>query len=142
MKRITRDDVATPYAKCIVCRIGTRSHILEKARYSEFTSEEIMDESDTYSTKQWEEIEEITKFQLDEDAIVMCHKCWVKKETQFINFIDNRFNEWKGDPIENAQNIAALVKSMNYYKFIAEVPHKKTREQIFDLVKTLKEEIK
>jgi len=142
MKRVIRDDVATPYAKCIICKTGTRSHILEKAKYSEFTSEEIINESDVYSSKQWEEIEEIIKFQLDEDAIVMCHKCWVKKEIEFVNFTNNKFEEWKENPIENAQNIAALVKSMNYYKFVKEETHQKTRNQILNLVKTLKEEIK
>ena len=142
MKRIARDDVATPYAKCIICRTDTRSHVLEKAKYSEFTSEEIIDESDAYSSKQWEEIEEIVKFQLEEDAIVMCHKCWVKKEIEFVRFTNNRFEEWKKSPIENAQNIAALVKSMNYYKFTKGKAHEATRAQILELVKILKEEIK
>jgi hypothetical protein len=138
MGTFTRNDVATPYGKCVSCTVPTRSHVLRRAGYSEYAAEQVIEESDVYAVKQWEEVEEITKVALTEAAIVMCHRCWIEREEKFSKFIEKNFAGWRDDPINNGANIKASVQSMNYYKF----KDRLTQEAIEILIKSLKVAIK
>ena len=139
MSLITRDDVATPYAKCIVCSKGTRSHVLERAKYAEYVGERVVDQSDEFSGGQdWEEVEEVVKFALAEDAVVMCHGCWVEHQKTFCDLVESNFSKWREAPLEHAHAIRKCVATMDYYQF----DDKATIEALSILTKKMKEAIK
>ena len=53
---------------------GTRSHGLEAAEWEEYEEEVVVARSDDLASKQWEEVDTITKFGLVKENTVMCHK--------------------------------------------------------------------
>ncbi len=138
MRRVTRVDVATPYAKCIVCTVGTRSHILEPAEYDEYEQEIIVGESDEFASEQWEDIDTITKYSLAKEARVMCHKCWVKECDAFRIKIDNCFEDWVASPLMNIRKIVSAIKEYQYCKF-AEAADSDLKHNMMDLSKLSKE---
>jgi hypothetical protein len=103
MPRVIREDVATPYGECNICKRATpygecnickrptRSHVLEPAIYDEFTTEEVIGRADDYASKQWEEVEEVVKYRLAKKAIVLCHGCFVEQERKLTAMVDKNY---------------------------------------------------
>ena len=113
----TRDNVATPWSECKSCGVGTRSHLLEPALYEEYVTQQIIDQSDEYASKQWEDVEDIVKVALAEKPIVLCHKCWVKKQNAFDQLISQKYEAWLADPLMHVITIQRILKTYQYYKF-------------------------
>ena len=65
---IVRDDVSTPWESAKKCGVGTRSHELEPAEYEIYIEEVIVGNADAYSAKQWEDVEEVEKYELAVDT--------------------------------------------------------------------------
>lgn len=139
MGLVIRDDVSTPEAKCIVCTVRTRSHVLEQAKYSEYLEEQIVARSDDYASKEWEEVgDEILKYRQSETAVVMCHKCWIKKQDEFCVLVEKNFTQWRGAPLTYAHAIEKCAATMHYYQF----EDAKTKEALGILVMKIKETMK
>ena len=88
MRRIVRPHIATKYGPCIDCGIGTRSHVLSPAEYEPYEEEVVIARSDDFASKEWEEVDTITKYALSQAAVVMCHKCWLSKKDSFETVIN------------------------------------------------------
>ena len=114
---IVRDDISTPWGKCIDCGCGTRSHELEPAEYEIFTTEAIVAGSDVYASKEWEDVEDVEKFERVLDAIVMCHKCWSAKQTVFVSFVRKHFENWRDNALDHAADIKHAVNTQVYYDY-------------------------
>jgi hypothetical protein len=114
---VTRDDVAIPWADCNSCGVGTRSHLLEPALYQEYITQQIIDQSDEYASKQWEDVEDVVKVELAEKPIVLCHKCWVKKQNGLDQLISRKYEDWLADPLMHVITIQRILKTYQYYKF-------------------------
>ena len=78
MGTVVRDDVSTPYSRCIDCGVKTRSHVLEPAEYEIYKGEGILGSSDVYASEGWEEVEEVDKYDLWMDKTVL-HAAEIKK---------------------------------------------------------------
>ena len=69
-----------------------------------------MGTADTYSAKQWEDVEEIEKYELAVDALVMCHRCWSDVQSSFVKMVKKNFDKWSEDikshvnPVKKAVN--------------------------------------
>ena len=122
MRRVTRTEVATPYANCVACGIGTRSHILAPAEYESFSEEVAVAHSDDFASKGWEEVESVTKYALAVDAKVMCHKCWVKKQRALISIVDTHFDDWCKSPATSMRHIVKSLKVISYLSLEKEMP--------------------
>ena len=117
MDLTTRTEVATPEAPCKSCTVRTRSHVLERAKYVEFEEEVIVGKSDDFASNSWEEVEEITKFEMAEEAVVMCHKCWLKRQEEFSEFLGKKLLTWGSDPAMYVPAIKKAIQTVNYYEF-------------------------
>lgn len=135
MGTVVRDDVKTKYGKCSSCGVGTRSHVLEPAEYEIIKQEVLVDESDVYSNDQWEEYEEVEKYEMVLEAVVMCHRCWLSKQSVFADFIKDKFESWKETPIANATAIKKAINTQVYYNYSDE----KTIKALKILAKKIKE---
>jgi hypothetical protein len=135
MATVTRDDVRPKYGKCVSCGTGTRSHVLEPAEYEIIKQEVLVDESDVYSNDQWEEYEEVERYEMAIEAVVMCHRCWVSKQEVFASFIKDKFEEWKGDVISHSNSIKKAINTQVYYDYEDE----KTIKALKILAKKIKE---
>mgnify|MGYP004031516287 FL=1 len=137
MALFERDDVATPYSTCKYCKRPTRSHVLEPAKYEEFTTEVVINASDEFANSHWEEVEEVVKARKAKDPIVLCHKCWLEKKSECESIIDKEFDSWMESPMENISRIHSIAHTCQYYKFGGDI-EVKTKE----MVKKVKELIK
>ncbi len=133
MIRVIREDIATPYDECNICGRPTRSHVLEPAIYDEFKAEEVVDKSDDYANNQWEEVEEVTKYRLAKNPVVLCHRCYVIQEEKLTKMIDNNYDRWMGDPVKYIARIHTIAETHKYYKFTGDLESR---------VKTLVEAVK
>ena len=122
--RFTRTDVATPYSTCKICSRPTRSHVLEPAQYEEFTAEVVVNQSDEFATKRWEEVEEVVKARKAADPIVLCHRCWLEKKDELSNIIDSEYDEWMDDTMGSISRIHSIAHSCKYYQFGGEMDDK------------------
>jgi len=132
---IVRDDVATPWGLCIDCGCGTRSHELEAAEYEVYTAEAVRHASDIYASVEYEEVEEIDRYEMITEAVVMCHKCWVARQDKFRAFVQKKWELWSGDPVTHVTAIKRAVNTQVYYGYEDE----KTIEALKKLAKLLKE---
>lgn len=121
MPLLTRDDVSTPYSNCTSCKKPTRSHVLEPAKYEQYVEEVVIDSSDEYANKQWEEVDEVTKYRKNSDAIVVCHTCWVNRLKEIQKTIKKNLQKWSEDPMGNAGKIQIIAEICHYYKFKQEL---------------------
>ncbi len=137
MPRFIRDDVATPYSVCKYCTAPTRSHVLEPALYEDFKSEIVINSSDEYANKHWEEVEEVVKARKTSDPIVVCHKCWLTKRDEMTTIINAEYDSWINDTISHINRIQTIAHSCKYYKFGGELD-----TQMKTVIDTLKEMIK
>ena len=117
MELVERPEVNVQAGPCKVCSVSTRSHIVRPPLYEEYTAEEIIGESDEYATKSWIETEEIVKYRLVEDAIVLCHKCWAPLMDKAIKKLANNFDRWCNDVGANMQTIRSFLRNWDDYGF-------------------------
>lgn len=114
---MTRDSVATPWSVCKSCGKGTRSHVLEPAKYEEFIAEEIIGQSDEFASKAWEEVDEVVKYRLATEPIVLCHVCWDEQQIKLERLVEESIDKWLERPIFYANRIHAIIDTCSYYKF-------------------------
>jgi len=133
MSLVTRDDVATPYSTCKTCKRPTRSHVLEPALYEEYIAEVVINSADEYANKQWEETEEVVKVKQNSDPIVVCHNCWVKRESEIKDIIEKEYKKWSKNPLVHIHRIQVVAEVCHYYKFESQM---KTMKK---LIKEIKE---
>ena len=134
MIRVIREDVATPYDECNICGRPTRSHVLQPAIYDEFKAEEVINKSGDYANRQWEEVEEVTKYRLAQNPVVLCHRCYVIQEEKLANMIDNNYDKWMESPIKYVARIRTIAETHKYYKFTGDL-----ESRVKTLVKALRE---
>ena len=121
MKRITRTEVAAKYGPCISCGIGTRSHVLEIAEWEEYEEEVIVARSDDLASKQWEEVDTITKFDRVKDDVVMCHRCWLEKAESYTRVIDSNYQKWVDGGVTSIRPIMKVLQGVRYLKIEREL---------------------
>ena len=136
----TRSDVSIPWSECESCGVGTRSHLLEPALYNEYITQQIIDQSDEYANKQWEEVEDVIKLELAEHPIVMCHKCWNKKRRGFDKLITEKYPNWIADPSTHIITIQRILRTYQYYKFKTHIKEMKILLSIMKGTHTREEE--
>lgn len=135
MRRVTRDDVSTPYSTCKKCGCKTRSHELEAAEYEIFVEEVIIGSSDTYAAKRWEEVDEVEKYERVTEPVVMCHKCWLQVQASFVKMVKKNFDNWNENISSNVSAVKKAINTQVYYDFEDE----DTIGSLKTLAKTLKE---
>jgi hypothetical protein len=114
------------------CGVGTRSHVLEPAEYESYDAEIIINESDAFASKEWEEVDTVTKYAISQSAIVMCHKCWVKKKTVFERIINANHTKWIEGGMQSIRPVMQILKSLRYMQFEAELSDS-TRDKVREL---------
>ena len=135
MGTIVRDDVSTPYGRCVVCGVKTRSHVLEPAEYEIYKGEVIMGSSDVYASEGWEEVEEVDKYEMVIEPTVICHKCWSIKQDKFAQLIKSKYELWMDKTVLHAAEIKKAVNTQIAYDFEDD----KTILALKNLAKQLKE---
>ena len=135
MRTVTRDDVSAPYSRCVDCDCKTRSHVLEPAEYEIYTEEVIVGTSDSHASKGWEDVDEVDKYEMVVEPRVICHKCWVIKQTKFANLVEKRYSTWMDKTILHAVEIKKAVNTQVAYDFGDE----KTIAALKNLASQLKE---
>ena len=130
-----RDNLpSTPYAKCIECGVGTRSHIIRDPIYEPYLQEtrirfEGEDDGDVPTVQKWE---------LTEDAEVMCHKCWVSLREKTFKQLKRDGGKWIESPLPNSQRIKSFLKRWQDFAFDEEMADPEMNE----IVEQLKEAIR
>ena len=135
MRTVTRDDVNTPYGRCCDCECKTRSHLLEPAEYEIYKAEEITRSADIFAADGWEEVEEVEKYEMVIEPKVLCHKCWVVKQTQFASLVKKKYDVWMKETILHAPEIKKAVNTQVAYDFKDD----KTISALKNLARQLKE---
>jgi len=132
MRRMIRPHIAAKYGPCIDCGSGTRSHVLEAAEYESYEGEIVIDRSDDFASKEWEEVDTVTKYALTDSAVVICHKCWSKKTVVFQKIIDDNFTKWEIGGMSSIRPIMKVLKSIRYLQIEFELDAP-TRSKIREL---------
>jgi len=114
MKRIIRNNIAAKYGPCIDCGIGTRSHVLEVAEWEEYEEEVVIARSDDFASKEWEEVDTITKFDLVKENKVICHKCWISKAESYATVIDSNYDKWVSGGITSIRPVMKVLQGVRY----------------------------
>lgn len=135
MRTVTRDDVSDPYSRCVDCDCKTRSHVLEPAEYEIYTEEVIVGTSDSHASKGWEDVDEVDKYEMVIEPRVICHKCWVIKQTKFAKLVEKKYSTWMDKTILHAVEIKKAVNTQVAYDFEDE----KTISALKNLASQLKE---
>ena len=117
MTLFEREDVKTGNQPCNVCTKPTRSHAVKPALYEEYTAEVVINRSDDYANKQWEETEEVTKVRKVEEAVTVCHRCWLERRDEIIEIMDSDYEKWKSDPSRYAARIQITAEICQSYGF-------------------------
>ena len=121
MALFERDDVATVYGNCVTCGRDTRSHVLEKAKYEEYTGEVVTARSDDYANSSWEETEEVTKVRKVTEAVVACHSCWLKRHEEVKEMMLKDYQKWEASPQTYFSKIHAVTEICHAYDFPVEL---------------------
>ena len=116
-----RDDVATPYGKCKSCQKDTRSHVLEAAQYEEFIEEVVIERSEEYANKHWEETEDIVKMRKAREAVVVCHVCWLERRREIQKIFERDYEKWNKNPTSYISRIKVVGEICYAYKFNQEL---------------------
>jgi hypothetical protein len=120
MDLFERDDVNTISGPCKSCSKTTRSHVLQKALYEEYITEVVIEASDEYANKQWEETEEIVKMRKAKEAVVVCHVCWLKRREEVQKIIVKDYEKWEKNPLTYVSRIHVVAEVCNTYDFDTE----------------------
>ncbi len=122
MKVVTREHIRGPYGNCKGCGVGTRSHVLEPAKYEEY---EIVEEHEV--EEYIEEFEEETgeeeielRYALLERPTVMCHRCWCSFRESQVEHLKKNVEEWVENPLEHVPNIKVFLRRWKYHDFSRE----------------------
>jgi len=108
MRRFQRPEISPKYGPCVDCGRGTRSHVIEPALYEEFEEEVIIGRSDDFATKKWEDVDTITKAMRVEEAVVMCHSCWLENVAEF----NDKIPKIKFEGVGRVKRITALLHNV------------------------------
>jgi|SRR6056300_460195 len=135
MGTIIRDDVKAKFGPCEGCEVWTRSHVLESAEYEIIKEEVIVAESDVYSSKGWEDVEEVERYDMVLDAVVMCHRCWTERQERFAKFVKKHFEDWRDNISTHHNAVKKAINTQIYYDYTDE----KTIIALKILAKTIKE---
>ena len=117
MALFERDDVQTASGPCKSCSKTTRSHVLQKALYEEYVVEVVIDASDEFANKQWEETEEVVKMRKAKEAVVVCHICWLDRKGEIQAIMENDYKKWESDPIGHISRIQVVAEVCKSYNF-------------------------
>ena len=117
MRTVTRDDVNAPYSRCVDCDCKTRSHVLEPAEYEIYTEEVIVGSSDSHASKGWEDVDEVDKYEMVIEARVVCHRCWLIKQSKFAKLVESKYPLWMDKTIQYAVEIKKAVNTQVAYDF-------------------------
>lgn len=131
---MVREDVSTPWGECKNCGVGTRSHELEAAEYEVVLEEVIVGTADAYAANQWEDVDEVEKYEMVLEAVVMCHRCWVNVQSSFVKMVKENFEQWSGEVKAHATAIKRVINTQVYYEF--------TDKQTIDALKILAKKLK
>ncbi len=112
-----RDDVKTGNEPCYVCKKLTRSHILEPALYEEYVVEVVVDQSDDFANKQWEDTEEVIKMRKAKNAVTCCHICWQKRREEITEILERDYEKWESDPRNHLSRIQVVAEICQTYNF-------------------------
>lgn len=135
MGTIVRDEVRAKQGPCEGCGVRTRSHVLEPAEYEIIKEEVIVGSSDVYASKGWEDVEEIERYDMVLDAVVMCHRCWSERQERFASFVKKHFEEWRDDLVVHHNAVKKAINTQIYYDYTDE----KTIQALKILAKAVKE---
>ncbi len=117
MRTVTRDNLSTPYSRCIDCDCKTRSHVLEPAEYEIYKGEAILGSSDVYASTGWEEVEEVDKYEMVIEPKVICHGCWLIRQDKFAKLVKSRYDNWMDNTVLHATEIKKAVNTQIAYDF-------------------------
>lgn len=117
MRTVTRDDVTTPYGRCVDCECKTRSHLLDAAEYEIYTEESITRSPDLHASVRYEEFEEVDKYEMVIEPRVVCHKCWLVKQSKFAKLVESKYELWMDKTIQHAVEIKKAVNTQVAYDF-------------------------
>jgi len=119
MKVVNRPGVKGPYGNCKACGSGTRSHVLEPAKYEEYeivTSEEFEEYVEEFEDETGEEEVEL-RYRLLDRPTVMCHSCWVPFREGQSEYLEQNLAGWLEAPIDNTHNIKVFLARWKYHLF-------------------------
>ncbi len=125
---------SVPYAKCIECGVGTRSHVLKEPVYEAYLQEtrhRRPGETD-------EEVPTVKKYEIVEGAEVVCHKCWLKLREKTFKQLKRDSVTWIDEPLVNSQRIKSFLTRWSEFGFGEDMPD----TEMNDLVEQLKESIR
>lgn len=123
-----------PYASCIECGNGTRSHVIREPIYEPYLQEtRVRMEGETD-----EDVPTVKKWELTEDAEVMCHKCWVALREKTFKQLKRDSTSWIESPLPNSQRIKSFLKRWQDFAFDEEMPD----EEMNGIVEQLKDAIR
>tara|TARA_B100000902_G_scaffold219681_1_gene208682 strand:- start:751 stop:1182 length:432 start_codon:yes stop_codon:yes gene_type:complete len=117
MTLFERDDVKTGNQPCNVCTKPTRSHVIKPALYEEYIAEVVVDKSDEYANNQWEETEEVTKTRKVDEAVTVCHKCWLARLEEIRQILEKDYGKWESDPSAHVSRIHVVAEICHSYQF-------------------------
>lgn len=117
MGTIVRDEVRAKHGPCEGCGVRTRSHVLEPAEYEIIKEEVIVGSSDVHAGKGWEDVEEVERYDMVLDALVMCHHCWTGRQERFAKFVKRRFEEWRDDIPAHHNAVKKAINTQIYYDY-------------------------
>jgi hypothetical protein len=135
MGTIVRDDVKAKFGPCEGCEAWTRSHVLEPAEYEIIKEEVIVASADVYAAEQWEDVEEVERYDMVLDAVVMCHRCWTERQERFAKFVKKRFEDWRDNISTHHNAVKKAINTQIYYDYNDE----KTIAALKILAKAIKE---
>jgi len=135
MGTIVRDDVKAKFGPCEGCEAWTRSHVLEPAEYEIIKEEVIVASADVYAAEQWEDVEEVERYDMVLDAIVMCHRCWTERQERFAKFVKKHFEDWRDNISTHHNAVKKAINTQIYYDYNDE----KTIAALKILAKAIKE---
>ena len=95
-------------------------------------------ESDDYAQKRWVETEEIVKYELSQEPIVMCHRCWNIEQNKAIVFLLNKYEEWVSDVGSSMMMIRNFLDHWAAHNFSKELYDK----EIINKIKGLKQSVR
>ena len=117
MTLFERDDVKTGNQPCNVCTKPTRSHVIRPALYEEYVAEVVINRADEYANNQWEETEEVTKTRKVEEAVTVCHKCWLKRLEEIREILEKDYEKWESNPSNHVSRIQVVAEICQSYGF-------------------------
>jgi hypothetical protein len=134
MELIERPHISTKSGSCRNCGSITRSHVISPTLYMPYTEEVVVERASEYATKQWIETEEVTKYEVEKEAVVMCHKCWMEVKVEAIELLSRNIETWNEDVGSNLMAVKSFIKRWGEHGF----GDKDEDEGVTEMVRALK----